>query len=48
LGGGGWGPPRLSAYAARRATTTRAFTPVFDGLWVAPTNAEVVQPLHFN
>jgi hypothetical protein len=46
--GAGLVPARLSVYAARWATTTRAFTPVFDGLRVAPTNAEVVQPLHFN
>jgi hypothetical protein len=33
--GAGLVPARLCAYAVRRATTTRAFTPVFDGLWVA-------------
>ena len=46
--GAGLVPARLSAYPARRATTTRAFTPVFDGLRVAPTNTDLVQPLHFN
>jgi hypothetical protein len=41
--GAGIVPARLCAHAARRATTTRAFTLVFDGLWVAPTNAVVVE-----
>jgi hypothetical protein len=34
-----------SAPAARRATTTRAFTPVFDGLWVAPTSEPIPSTL---
>jgi hypothetical protein len=42
--GAGLVPARLSAYAAQRATTTRAFTPVFDGLRVAPTNTELRRP----
>jgi hypothetical protein len=46
--GAGLVPARLCPHAARRATTTRAFTPVFDGLWVPPTNTEFTRPLHFN
>jgi len=42
--GAGLVPARLSAYAAQRATTTRAFTPVFDGLWVAPTTQILCNP----